>query len=290
ASLPAVSQEAPPASSAPAARNDGPNNIGVTKSTGDAPPSAPADKNVLDLSLEELGKVDVRAPAAAARPQANPTATGSVLTTADSELTAPGSLGELLNQAPSVSGRRTTALNLDPRVRGFHSGQINASANGMTQLKTRLDIDSLFSQIDPGIVESIAVIDGPYTSLYGPGFAFLTAELFSPPRYPNGPEHHGLVTFSHGTNGRQLYDRERLWGGDAHSGYVVSYGIRVGNDYLPGHAADDFRVPASYNQQDVFLALSADVGHQGRVEFNYIHQSLHDVELPGVAYDINHQH
>jgi iron complex outermembrane receptor protein len=259
------------------------------KAEAPQPPDPAAQKNILDLSLEELGKVDVR-PSTPSRASASPTATGSVLTTAESELTAPGSLGEFLNQAPSVAGRRTSALNLDPRIRGFHSGQIAAVANGMTQLKTRLDIDSLFSQIDPGIVESVTVIDGPYTSLYGPGFAFLLADLFAPPRYLNGPEHHGLVSFTYGTNGRQIYDRERFWGGDAHWSYMISYGIRVGNDYSPGHASDDFRVPSSYNQQDVFVALSADVTSQSRLEFNYIHQQLHDIELPGVAYDINFQH
>src|SRR5712692_5087309 len=70
---------------------------------GDTAAAKPAEKDVLDLNLEELGKVDVRAPSAGSRPQASPTATGSVLNTADSELSAPGSLGELLNQAPSVS-------------------------------------------------------------------------------------------------------------------------------------------------------------------------------------------
>src|SRR5262249_30619793 len=159
-----------------------------------------------------------------------------------------------------------------------------------SELKSRLDIDSLFSQIDPGIVENVTIIDGPYSSLYGPGFAFLTTELFAPPRYKEGLENHGLITMTHVSNGRQIYDRERFWGGDATWGYMVSYGLRVGNDYLAGHNSGDFRIPSSYNQQDVFAAVSVDVGHQSRVEFNYIHQWLHDVELPGVAYDINHQH
>ena len=53
-----------------------------------------------------------------------------------------------------MSTQKTSAINLDPQIRGYHSGQLNASANGMSELKTRLDIDSAFSQIDPGVVRT----------------------------------------------------------------------------------------------------------------------------------------
>jgi hypothetical protein len=60
--------------------------------------------------------------------------------------------------------RRLSGINVDPRVRGYNASQWNASANGMTQRQSIQDIDSLFSQINPGVLQNLPVIDGPYTS------------------------------------------------------------------------------------------------------------------------------
>ena len=121
---------------------------------------------------------------------------------------------------------RLSALNLDPRVRGYHSGQINASANGTTQLKTRVDLDSLFSQVDPGIVDQVTIIDGPYTSLYGPGFAFLAAELLPTPQFGE-PQTHFATSFYYGTNGQNLYNRDNVLSSGRDWGVLFSYGIRA---------------------------------------------------------------
>jgi iron complex outermembrane recepter protein len=206
---------------------------------------------------------------------------------ADLDTFASGSIGELLNQTPSVSLRRTSGISYDPRIRGFTSSQMNGNANGMTELKARIDIDSLFGPIDPGIVQSISVIDGPYTSLFGPGFAFISADLFPAPRFAEGPQFHGSTIFTYANNGRQIYTRENLSGGGPDWGFYASYGLRTGNDYSPGGSFYDFRVPASYNEQDVFFAGGVDLTRYSRLEFNYIHHSLNDTELPGVAYDIH---
>jgi len=217
----------------------------------------------------------------------NMTSTGSVVTQSPGDGAGSSSVGELLEHAPGVSVRRTSAINLDARIRGFHAGQLNASAAGMTQLKTRIDIDSLLSQIDPGIVERILVIQGPYSALYGPGFAFLAADLFPVRRFDAGPEFHGSLNLSHESNGRQIYNRERLWGGGSDWGIAASFGVRTGNDYRPGGDGPDFDVPASYRQNDVFVSLSKDLSCESRLEFMFLRQDLFNVELPGVAYDIN---
>ena len=193
--------------------------------------------------------------------------------------------GDLLQEAASVTVRRTSPINLDARVRGYHSEQIMASANGMTELKTRVDIDSLFSQIDPGIIKRIEIVDGPYTSLYGPGFAFLTADLFATPRYRNGPEMHGSTFLTHGSNGRTLYTRQNLSGGGSDWGLYASYGLRLGNDYSTGDDSE-FLVPASFQKWDGFLSVSHDLSDWSRLEFNYLRTEINDLELAGVVYDL----
>ncbi len=196
------------------------------------------------------------------------------------------STGELLRQVPGISARRTSAINLDPRVRGYNSAQLNATANGMNQLKTRVDIDSLFSQIDPGIIDNISVIDGPYTALYGPAFAFLNADLISPPRFSQ-PETHFSTNFVYGSNAQTLYSRDNVVSGSKDWGMLFSYGLRVGNDYLTGGGAESFMVPSSYQEWNGFFSASYNLNKVSRVQFDYIRNDMNNVELPGVIYDIN---
>jgi len=117
------------------------------------------------------------------------------------------SIGELLTNAPGVISRSTSALNQDARIRGYSGSQAVAVANGMNQGRTRLDIDSLFSQIDPSLVESITVIAGPYSVEYGPGFAFFDAQLITPGR-SNVMKYTSETNFGFNTNGQQLMWRE----------------------------------------------------------------------------------
>jgi hypothetical protein len=53
-------------------------------------------------------------------------------------------------------------------------------------------------------VQELTVIDGPCSSLYGPGFAFLVARLAAPQRFPEGPEARVSATFAYGSNGQSL--------------------------------------------------------------------------------------
>ena len=256
-----------------------------------APSKTPATSQVADLGkVDDLLKLDIdqlsNVRVGSTTPATNPSAPSSLLSSGKTDFNEATSTGELLKDVPSASARRTSAINLDPRVRGYNSAQLNASANGITQLKTRLDIDSVFSQIDPGVVQDIRVINGPYTSLYGPGFAFLVADLFNPPRYDE-PQAHGSTYFTYGSNGQTLYNRDNLWGGGKDWGIYFSYGVRQGNDYQPGGTGPDGRIPSSYQKWDGLLALSFDMDRASRVEFNYLRTEMNNVELPGVVYDLD---
>jgi outer membrane receptor protein involved in Fe transport len=246
-------------------------------------PAANLDKtdNLLNLDIEQLGKVPVRT----GSQQTNLTSPSSQLSARGGERGETTTTAELLTQAPSVSARRVSAITLDPRVRGYHSNQLNGSANGITQLKARVDIDSLFSQIDPGVVQNVTIIDGPYTSLYGPGFAFIMADLLQPPRYPSAPETHLSSNFVYGTNAQTLYSRDNVISGGKDWGVCASYGLRTGNDYQAG-GESGFLVPSRYQKWDGLLAVNYDLNSIGRVEFDCLRTEMNDVELPGVVYDI----
>jgi iron complex outermembrane receptor protein len=238
--------------------------------------------DLLKLDMDQLSNVHV----STAQQSNNLNAPSTQVSGSNVDFNDVSTTGELARQAPSVSTRRTSAVNLDAGVRGYHSGQLNATANGMNEVKTRLDIDSALSQIDPGIVDNITVIDGPYTSLYGPGFAFLAVDLLPTPRYANGPEGHSQTSFFYGSNGQTLYARETALAGGRDWGACVSYGVRSGDEYLTG-GSHPYQVPSSYQKWDDLLTVSKDLSPIARLEFDCIHCEMNGVELPGVVYDLN---
>ena len=244
------------------------------------PPRAP--KALFNVDLDKLGDIPVKPSA----PMRNKDLPSSYVSTEDSSNRNAATTGELLEKSGSVNVRRTSAINMDALVRGYNSQQTVAVANGMNQLKTRVDIDSLFSQVDPGIVQDITVIDGPYSALYGPGFAFLVADLHQGERYDDGFQGHASGTMSYGTNGGALYTRGNAWGGGSDYSAYVSYGVRAGNDYRTG-GSNGTRIPSSYNKQDSLVALSRDLRGDARLDFNYLRTEINNLELPGVVYDIN---
>jgi outer membrane receptor protein involved in Fe transport len=283
-----------PSTAAPATAPDqgAPSPTGQAAPPGDAPAGATTD-DVFNLDIDKLGNVPVQpsssGPSAATLGSGiDVSGTETTLNIDSSNLPAPTSTGDLLRNAPSVQLRRTSAINLDPRVRGYHSQQISASAAGVPQLKTRVDIDSLFSQVDPALVTRLSVVDGPYSSIWGPGFAFLTADLYAANSYDT-PQIHERSYFGQDSNGGNLAWQQSIWGGGPGWGVYSSYVQRAGNDYQPGHNAFDFDVPASYNQSSQFSAFTLNVGQMGRLEFHHLRAGQNNVELPGVLYDIRNQ-
>ena len=210
----------------------------------------------------------------------------SSLNTAEINSAEATTTGDLLRELPSVYGRRTSGVSIDPRIRGYNSSELNGSANGVTQYKTIQDVDSLFSQIDPGNIQEIHTVDGPYTSLYGPGFAFITADLVSPRRYDQ-PETHVSTVFNYDSNGQGFYSRENVWTGSNNWGAFISYGVRGGNDYHPGGAEYDFVIPAQYQRWDGMASLSYDLSRSTRIECDLLHTEYNNVDLPGIIYDLN---
>jgi len=249
---------------------------------GDTPPNGgqPNAKDLLNLEIDQLWNAPVRVGAQAA----NQIAPSSELTGAAADTGRVTTTADLLKQAPSVSARRVSAISQDPRIRGYHSSQLNGTANGMNQLKARLDIDTIFSQIDPGIVQNITVIDGPYTSLYGPGFAFMAADLLPAPRYES-PQVHLSTNFVFGSNAQTLYSRDNVLTGGKDWGACISYGLRTGNDYRTG-GPNGYLLPTRYQKWDGMAAISFDVNPISRFQIDCLRTEMNDVQLPGVIYDI----
>lgn len=193
--------------------------------------------------------------------------------------------GSLLDRSPMILGvgaqRRTPIVN-DPRIRGSRVGTLAAS--GSYWVPARMDLDTMLSKIDSRIVESVTVIKGPYSSLYGPGSNFVDVQLLSTPRYEQS-EVHGSTSADYKSNGQQWYGRQSIWGGDEDSGFRFSYGNKGGSAYQSGDGTD---MPAGYHSQDFDVAFGHDFTPNSRIEFHYLRLDQGKVLFPGQAFDINY--
>lgn len=146
-----------------------------------------------------------------------------------------------------------------------------------------MDLDTLVSKLDAGVIDQVRAIDGPYSARLGPGFTFLDISLARSPRF-DGLDWYGRGSATFQSNGRQWYGRQTIWAGDANWGLRAGYGHRTGNDY---EAGDESQIPASYQSRDIDLAVGFDLSPNSHVEFNLLRLDQSDVEFPGQFYDMD---
>lgn len=198
----------------------------------------------------------------------------------------PDLASSLAENVDALQAQVRTPISTAPYIRGFKNGQIYAQQDGVYWVSARPDLDSILSKIDPGTIERVDVLSGPYTTVLGPGFTSIDAISLPTPRYENGPESHLQTNASYLNNGRQWYGRETLYGGAENWGYRLSYGHRTGNDYRSG---DSTSIPASYNNRDVRADLGYDLNPDQQLAFTYRRVDLTNAEYPGQFFDIGSQ-
>ncbi|HZZ27418.1 MAG TPA: hypothetical protein VFE46_05360, partial [Pirellulales bacterium] len=99
-----------------------------------------------------------------------------------------GGLLQSANSVQSVNTTRRSPVALAPNVRGYEFGQIYAQATGAYWFPVREDLDSMLSKIDPGMIQEVVVIPGPYGVRYGAGLSFIDIITQDTPRYDDGPQ------------------------------------------------------------------------------------------------------
>ncbi len=227
--------------------------------------------------LSQLGSGQSRA-------AATPGATGFV-DTSGADAAAPAidttDLARESNTAGSIAGVRRSPIAIQPVVRGYQQQSIYGQYNGANYTPVRFDLDSILSNVDPGIVDNLIIISGPYGVKYGPGLAFIDVVPKPTPRY-DCYEVHGRTDLLYQTQGEQLYGRQTIFGGASDWGYRISYGHKIGNDYESGDGTD---IPASYKVRDLDIALGFDISDCTKIEFEYLRQDLTDTEYAGLIFD-----
>ncbi|MDA1052199.1 MAG: TonB-dependent receptor [Planctomycetota bacterium] len=184
-------------------------------------------------------------------------------------------------QATSSSRVRRSQVAMQPNIRGLQQQSIFAQYQGAQFVPVRYDLDSILTSIDPGIIENLVIIPGPYGVKYGPGLAFIDLVAAPLPR-SDVFEWDARTSLLYRSNGGQFYGRETVTGSGADYGTRVSYGQKTGSDYLSG---DSTQIPASYNVLDVNVAVNFDLTPESTIQFEYLLQNMSDTEFAGLAFD-----
>jgi len=230
------------------------------------------------------------------RQQAIQSGSASVVSGAQSQVRATTDAGDLLSKSTSTPGvyvQHRNPIITTPYVRGYGVGQYITQMNGAYWFPARQDLDTALSKVDSASIQDLIVIKGPFSAMYGPGFAFFDVQTKATPRYRNGRCTEFASAMSYNSNGNQWYARQAAAGGGANSGWRIGYGIRTGNDYYvgdagkPAFAASAGRIPSSYRSQVLDGAFGADLGSDASIETTFLHIDQADLELSGSPFDID---
>ena len=164
-------------------------------------------------------------------------------------------LGNLLKKSSnglSVGVQSKTPIVSDPRVRGSRVGALAAS--GSHWVPARADLDTILSKFDSRQISKVDIVPGPFSVLYGPGFAFTDVQLLQSPRYQQGVQSHGTSDIEYKQNGNQFFGQQSVLVGSSDWGARFNYAARSGDDYRAGGGGGQ-TIPSSYNSQEMTLAL-----------------------------------
>ncbi len=199
-----------------------------------------------------------------------------------------GDAGSVLANTSAGTGidvQQRAPLSMDPRIRGYHIGEVVSNADGAFWTAARIDLDTALGKINAEDIDNIAVFKGPYSVRYGPGFAFLDITTTPTPRSTDGCfDVHGSTSLLFKSNGDAFAGRQSIFGGGSDWGFRLSYDILAANDY---HEGGGTTLPSSYNSQNVNFAIGFDLATDSHLEFKYLRQMQNNVDYPGLLTDIN---
>ncbi len=192
--------------------------------------------------------------------------------------------GELLRTLPGMGAARRGALGFDPNVRGLVETEVGTYIDGVRTFPAGpLRMDTPLSHLDPGSVERVEVVKGPYALTWGAGnMSAIRVETRAenpPPASLAGTLRGGYRT---NTGGREI--GASAAGTPARFSYSLHSAYREGDDY---EAGDGQAVPSGYGSGSVRGRLGYAVAPGGRVYVSGGYQSQDDIDYPGRLLNAN---
>ena len=185
---------------------------------------------VVNLEINQnVSEVDVSAEAPSLTPVASDVLTREVVTKAD--------LVETLTASPHVRVLRRGGTNFEPVVQGLRETQVAMVVDGTrTFAAGPARMDSELSHVDPGGVDSVEVVTGPYALSEGAGaMAAIVVRSEQIPRKDDWKVG-GRVGIGWRNNGRGRVGQTRIHGGNSAFGFRLHASGGLQDDYNAGNA------------------------------------------------------
>lgn len=189
--------------------------------------------------------------------------------------------GIVLRRMAGVGAARHGALGFSSNVRGLTDAQLGTFIDGVrTFAASPLPMDAPMSYVDPGTVERIEVVKGPYALTQGAGV--MSAVRVETPDLESESDMTGWLQGGFQGNGKESGTAGAMRSVLFSAPFRVQAAYRTGRDYETG---DGQRVPAAYTsgavrgRVDVPMAGGAQLAMWGQV------QDQRDVRYPGVLLD-----
>src|SRR5262249_50862794 len=114
--------------------------------------------------------------------------------------------------------------------------------------------------------------------------SFIDVQTFDAPRFEDGFKMEGRSKLGYNTNGRGWEGLQSIAGGGPDFGFRVTYDLLTSQDYNAGGGQI---VPSAYNSQNGSFAVGYNFSPDSRLEFKGFRLYQHDVQFPGLYFDIN---
>lgn len=140
-----------------------------------------------------------------------------------------GSLGEMVEAIPGVNNLSTGSQSGKPIIRGMSNDRVKVLSNGGTTDYQAYGTRHL-PNVDAYLSESIEVIRGPQSVLYGSDALGGVVNLISP-EIPFGKKAQGEISTEYNTNNNEKHFGAKVGGGNHNWGITAGVSIREGDNF-----------------------------------------------------------
>lgn len=195
----------------------------------------------------------------------------------------PRDVGEVLRQLPGVDSVRRGPVGFDPVVRGLRETEVGVYLDGSRIFPGgAARMDSALSHFDPGAVQSVEVVGGPYALTWGAGnLSAIRAKTQEVPPQRSGYAH-GDLRFGFDSNMDAL-ETVGTASGRANAFSYWGYGVyRQGDDYEDGNGD---QVPADFLSREVRGKVGYQIDQSSHLTLASGYQQQRDIDYPGRLLD-----
>jgi len=200
-------------------------------------------------------------------------------------------LVDALRDLPGVNVMRRGGTNFEPVVYGLRETQIAMIVDSTrTFAAGPARMDSELSHVEPGHIDGVRVVTGPYALTEGAGaFAAIVVGTPDVPRFDRF-RLGGRTSLGYGSNGAGRFGRARLFGGNRDFGFSLRAAGNKGNDYRAGESGDagELTVPGDYTNHQFGGKLRFNPGDSHEIALGALYDEQTGVDFPGRILNAKH--